>query len=143
MALVSWAATLRPARKLEEGMALVDRAIGLDRSRTTNKIAYTEKIAVLADQGKIQAAAGEAKRLLAEHPDDRHVLNAAGRAFTWLQRLAITHTAATPIAASQRRTNDVPRSCWTERLLDPVVFLQVVSRTEKLHVLGDERRSAP
>jgi tetratricopeptide (TPR) repeat protein len=81
IALVSWSSTLRPVRRLVEAMDLVSRAIAVDDSRTTNTVAFVEKIAVLNDQGKVQGAVDEAEKLLALHPTDRHVLAVAGRTF--------------------------------------------------------------
>jgi tetratricopeptide (TPR) repeat protein len=86
LALASWAATLRPLRRLDQEAQLVSRAIALDPSRRTNRIAYTVKIAVLVDQRKLEAGVREAEALLAEHPNDRVVLSTAGRAFTELAK---------------------------------------------------------
>jgi len=65
---------------------LVDESISLDPSRKTNKVAYTVRVAVLVDRGKVESAVREANALLAENPGDPAVLNAAGRALHALAR---------------------------------------------------------
>lgn len=84
--LTSWATTLRSLHRCDEALELVDRAVAVDPSRTTNRIAYIVRIALLADRHDGRAASREATALLEEHPRDAAVLSVAGRAFMAMAR---------------------------------------------------------
>ena len=80
-ALTCQASVLRVERRFADALRTAERATAAQPSRADNMPAYAILIALLADLGRLDEAAGEVEKLLAEKPRNRIANATAGRVF--------------------------------------------------------------